>query len=141
MHRIIERALADLPDEALDWSPGPEMNSLGVLLAHTFGSERYWIGEVAGGEPSGRVREEEFRTASVSVTEFQQRSQEVLAHSQSVLARLTPVDLEIRRGETLSSRPEGVTAAWAVLHALEHVAIHAGHIELTRQLWQQRHQA
>jgi uncharacterized damage-inducible protein DinB len=138
MHRIIERSLADLSDEALDWSPGPEMNALGVLLAHTFGSERYWIGDVAGGEPSGRVREEEFKTAGVSAAEFMRRSQETLAHSQSVLARLTPQELARHSAERRSGGQEAVTGAWAILHALEHVAIHAGHIELTRQLWQQK---
>lgn len=53
VHRIIEEAVADLPDEAMDWVPAPNLNSLGVLLAHTLASERYWIGDVAGEDPSG----------------------------------------------------------------------------------------
>lgn len=29
------------------------------------------------------------------------------------------------------------TAAWAILHALEHTALHTGQIQLARQLWEQ----
>ena len=28
--------------------------------------------------------------------------------------------------------------AWALLHALEHTAIHLGHMQIMRQLWEQR---
>jgi hypothetical protein len=72
----------------------------------------------------------------VSAVEFIRRSQDVLAHSQSVLARLTPQELAKRSEQPLFGRQEGVTATWAILHALEHVAIHAGHMEITRQFWQ-----
>lgn len=67
LHSAIEKAISDLPDEALDWSPGPGMNSLGVLLAHTLGAERFWIGDVTGGEPSDRVRADEFTTTDKAV--------------------------------------------------------------------------
>ena len=67
LHQSIINAINGLPDEALDWSPGPGMNTLGVLLSHTLGAERFWIGDIAGGEPSGRVRSDEFVTTSKSV--------------------------------------------------------------------------
>lgn len=138
VHNIIEKAVADLPDEALDWAPGPDLNSLGVLLAHTFASERYWVGDVAGNDPSGRVRDEEFVTSGVSVAEFLSRSQIVLAHSQAVLRRLSSTELGDSRPKPDGNRT--VTVAWAILHALEHAALHAGHIEITRQLWDQHAQ-
>jgi uncharacterized damage-inducible protein DinB len=136
MHKVIETSIAGLPDDALDWVPGRDMNSMAVLLAHTLGAERYWIGDVAGGEPSGRVREAEFETTGISTAEFIRRSRDVLAHSQSVLGRMSAEDLgELR--VALSSGKQ-VTSAWAILHALEHTALHAGHLEITRQLWEQR---
>lgn len=129
----IERAITGLPDAALDWSPGQDMNTLGVLVAHTLGATRFWVGDVAGGEPSGRVRETEFKTAGVMAPEWIDRIHETLAHSQEVLARLSPAELNDVRIVPNSSRE--VTIAWAILHALEHAALHAGHIEITRQLW------
>ena len=136
VHQIIEEAVAGLPAEAIDWTPGPNLNSLGVLLAHTLASERYWIGDVAGRDPSGRARDDEFVTQGVTAAEFLSRSQVILAHSQAVLKRLSLTELGDSR-----PRPDGdrtVTVAWAILHALEHAALHAGHIEITRQLWDRR---
>lgn len=133
MHRSLEKAIAGLPDGALDWSPGLEMNSLGVLMAHTLGATRFWIGDVAGGDPSGRVREAEFMTAGVSAAELIAHSHEALTHSQSVLSRLLLADLNAIRKVPGSDRE--VTGAWAILHALDHMALHVGHMEITRQLW------
>jgi hypothetical protein len=31
-----------------------------------------------------------------------------------------------------------VSVSWALLHALDHVATHVGHIQITVQLWHQR---
>lgn len=136
MHRAIEKALDGLPDEALDWTPGPEMNSLAVLLAHTLGAERYWIGDVAGLEPSSRDRSAEFVTRGRSVASFVAQSQDVLSHSRAVLSRLSLATLA--EGRTAPLFGQQVSTGWAVFHALEHTALHAGHIEITRQLWDQR---
>lgn len=46
VHQEIEATVDGLPLEAMDWIPGPEMNSLGVLLAHVAGSEKHWFGDV-----------------------------------------------------------------------------------------------
>nr|MBC8492461.1 DUF1572 family protein [Chloroflexota bacterium] len=39
LHADIERTIAGLPQAALDWAPGPEMNSLAVLAVHVAGAE------------------------------------------------------------------------------------------------------
>ena len=136
IHQSLEKAIAGLPDEALDWSPGPGMNSMGVVMAHALGAERFWIGDVAGSEPSDRVRDAEFVASGVAVSAYVARSREVLAHSQTVLSRLSPAELNDKRIVSPVGREESL--AWAVLHALEHSALHTGHIEITRQLWDQR---
>jgi uncharacterized damage-inducible protein DinB len=135
LHAQMSRALAGLPPAALDWAPGPEMNSLAVLATHTAGSERFWIGDVAGEEPSDRVRAAEFEATGVSVGSLQVLLNSALAHSQKVLQRLRLEEMgEMRR------LPDGseVSVGWALLHALEHTGVHTGHIELPRQLWDQR---
>ena len=60
-HHEILQALGGLPPAALDWTPGPEMNSISVLIFHLTGAERYWIGDVAAQDPRERDREAEFR--------------------------------------------------------------------------------
>lgn len=135
LHEQMREALSGLPVEALNWVPGPEMNSLAVLAAHTAGAERYWIGDIAGQEPSGRVRSAEFEANAASVDDLLSLLDNSLAHSRSVLARLRLDEL----GET-RTLPDGrsCSVGWAILHALEHTGVHTGHIELTRQLWDLR---
>jgi uncharacterized damage-inducible protein DinB len=136
LYEAVEKAVADLPAEALDWKPGPDMNSIGVILAHMAGAWRYWVGDVAGDSPSGRVRAEEFETHGVEASEMLGRLRAALDASREVLGRLEPSRLgEVR---TAGMFNEERTVGWAIFHALEHTALHTGHIQLTRQLWDQR---
>jgi uncharacterized damage-inducible protein DinB len=137
LHADMEHTLDGLPPEALDWSPGPDMNSLSVLATHVAGSERYWIGDVAGGEPSGRDREAEFRAKSLTAKALAARLAKTLAHSQAVLERLTLHDLELQRPSSMHDN-RAFSVGWALAHALEHTAQHLGQMQLTRQLWEQR---
>jgi hypothetical protein len=111
------------------------MNSLAVLAAHVAGSEQYWVGEVAGGDPAHRDRPAEFRTQGVDGSALVAGLDAALAHSQATLEKLTLPDLEALR--QAGDRGE-VTVAWALFHNLEHIGIHLGQMQLTRQLWEQR---
>ncbi len=136
LHADVQRTIDGLPQDALDWSPGADMNSLAVLAVHVAGAERYWIGDVAGQEPSGRDRAAEFRTKNVDVSELTARLDAALTHSRGVLDRLILADLEAKRTAPRDGKEYGVT--WALAHALEHTAIHLGHMQIVRQLWDQR---
>lgn len=134
-HQSLKLALASLPQEALDWVPGEEMNSLAVLAAHIAGAERFLVCEVALGEPSGRMREQEFATQGQDAGALiagLDRSFELVT---AALERLTLFDLSAQR--THPRRSTQVTVGWALLHALEHTAEHVGQVQLTRQLWEQ----
>jgi uncharacterized damage-inducible protein DinB len=135
LHAEIQQIIADLSPEALDWTPGPEMNSLGVLVAHVAGSERYWIGTVVGDAPLERDRDAEFRTHGLDGVTLAAQLDAVLDHSRTILESLTLSELETRRNAPRDDQE--YTVAWAILHALEHTALHAGQIQLTHQLWVQ----
>ena len=134
-HNDILSSLQGLPPEALDWSPGPAMNSLTVLVFHLSGSERYWIGDVAMGEFSGRNREAEFAARGVEPEVLRKRLDDSLDYARGALERLTLQHLGQERIAPSGGRK--VTVAWALLHALDHASVHLGHIQLTRQLWEQ----
>lgn len=135
LHADMRKVLAGLPLTALDWLPGAEMNSLAVLATHVAGSERYWVGEVAGSDPAHRDRPTEFHIYGLNEVELTARLDATLAHSRMVLEKLTMSDLELRR--TAGDRGE-VTVAWALFHNLQHVGTHLGQMQLTRQLWEQQ---
>ncbi len=138
IHLDYQRALSGLPPDALDWTPGPDMNSITVLATHTAESQRYWIGEVVGGESANRDRDAEFRARGQDSAALIRRMEEVLAHSRAVLERLTLADLEQPR--TSPHRDHDFNVAWALDHTLVHVAQHLGHIEVTRQFWEMKRQ-
>jgi len=134
-HDEIRKALKDLPAEVLNWTPGPEMNSLNVMVVHLIGAERYWIGDVIAGEPSGRNRDAEFKVEGLSENDLVQKLSEVEAYIQEVLETLTVQALDEKRISPRNGRE--VTAGWVLCHALKHTALHVGHIQITRQLWEQ----
>jgi uncharacterized damage-inducible protein DinB len=137
LHDQLGRTIEGLPQAALDWSPGPDMNSLSVLIAHTAGAERYLIGDVVGRDPSGRDRDAEFRARGLDAATLSAQLDAALEHSRAVLEHLTLPDLEARR--VMPRRDDRqVTVAWALGHALEHAALHLGHAQIVRQLWDQR---
>jgi uncharacterized damage-inducible protein DinB len=134
-HRQVKAALSGCSVEALDWIPGEEIPSLGVLAAHLAGAERYWIGDVAGQDSSGRDRDDEFRTRDVEVDELFTRLDASLDYARRFCAGLSLADLALER--TTPSGERQITLGWALLHALEHTALHLGHIQIVRQLWDQ----
>lgn len=135
-HNDFHKALDGLPPEALDWVPGPEMNSISVLVYHLTGAERYWIGDVALGEPSNRDRSAEFKVREVGMDALRQRLDDTLSYASAALEKLTLQDLEATRTSPRDGRT--FTVAWALLHALDHSNQHLGHVQIMRQLWEQR---
>ncbi len=135
-HDEIRNAIKGLSPEALDWMPGPEVNSLSVLVTHLTGAERYWIGDVVAGEPKERDREAEFRVKELSEEQLIQRLSDNEAYFQKALEPLALQELEASRISPRNGR--SVTVGWALCHVLKHTALHLGHMQITRQLWEQR---
>jgi uncharacterized damage-inducible protein DinB len=136
LHNEFTAAFSGLPQEALDWVPGQEMNSLVVLVVHVTAAERYWVGTVALSDPAPRDRDAEFRARGLSETELIERLAESRVYITMGLERITTSDFGIMR---LSPRhQEEYSVGWALLHALEHTGLHLGHAQITRQLWEQR---
>ena len=121
----IERCLEVLSDEDVWWRANEGSNSIGNLLLHLEGSTRTWIISVVGGSQSSRDRQQEFdERAQITRTELMARLRKTLADADEVLARLDAEALPERR----QSPWEEVTVFWAVYHAVEHFAMHAGQI-------------
>ena len=121
----IERCLEALTDEDVWWRAGDGSNSIGNLLLHLNGSTRGWIVDVVGGSYSPRDRQREFdEREQIPRAELIARLRQTLAEADEVLARLDPEALLERR----QTPWEEVTVLWAVYHAIEHFAMHAGQI-------------
>lgn len=134
----IKQTLDGLSNEALDWSPGPEMNSISVLATHSTGALRYWIGDVIMRESSDRDRPSEFRTRDMDAATLIARLDDVMAYVRDALPQVTVADLDSTR--PVPSSGETVTVAEALNHVLVHTATHLGHMQMVRHLWSQKHE-
>ena len=136
LHDDLIKTVEGLPAEALDFIPGKEMNPITVLVVHLLGAERYWVG-VALDEASDRNREAEFKTTGLTADDLIGRINAQEDYIRNALGRLSLADLGSMH---ISPRnKKSMSAGWCILHALEHSALHLGHAQIGRQLWEQRH--
>jgi uncharacterized damage-inducible protein DinB len=121
----LARCLEVLTDEDVWWRANEGSNSIGNLLLHLEGSTRTWIMNVAGDSHSPRDRQQEFdEREQIPRAELMARLKQTLVEADEVLARVEPEVLLERR----QTPWEDVTVLWAVYHAVEHFAMHAGQI-------------
>jgi Protein of unknown function (DUF664) len=108
---------------------GPETNAVAALIVHCCGVAEFWISHVALGRPSRRDRESEFsRTATVA---------ELHTMVDATLARVVEGLAAIDAGQTqpdctgrqFLEGGDGSDGA-IVLHVLEELYQHLGHIEI-----------
>jgi uncharacterized damage-inducible protein DinB len=136
LHEDCKSAIDGLSQDALDWKPSPRMNSIGVLIIHLIGAEQYWFGDFIMKEPSGRNRDQEFQSNGLDSLELSRRLDDALAYIQKALDTLTIQDLKEIRVSPRDGRE--FTIGWAKLHVLKHTALHLGHVEVTRHMWEMR---
>ena len=146
---VLQRSFADirlcvegLTTEALDWHPGgDDTNSIAVLATHSLHSTRSWL-SVALGEPlPERDRDSEFRVSALDAESLLRLLDDISRDCLALVSKDGAVDWSALRRTHPRPRagaPEQVPAAWALLHALEHLREHVGQISLTRQLWEAR---
>ena len=75
LHEDYRRYLGGLTIAELDWSPGPEMNSLCVLAVHVTAAERFWVGAAVDAMVE-RDRSAEFRASGYELSLLQSRFSE-----------------------------------------------------------------
>jgi uncharacterized damage-inducible protein DinB len=141
MQRLRDDALRDfeqLPQEAMDWVPGPEMNSFCALVVHMTSAARYWIGDVAGGLSEGRNRDEEFRAEGLDKEQLICSIDDTYEYVQEIVAKLTLEDLATPRIAHIIDQE--VTVGFALAKGLMHTGLHVGHIQIQRQWWENQKQ-
>lgn len=137
VHKEARKVLEGLPAQALNWTPLPQgTNSLAVLTAHMCGSEGVWIRQALTGQEVKRDREAEFRTRASSADELLALLEKAEADARSVLEATKPAALK-EVVELMGGRFR-LPKRGCILHAIEHLTQHLGHMQLTRQLWESR---
>lgn len=129
--------LSGLDEAQLNWRPpvsdGAEehANSLYVLAAHTLGMIEEAMLFMLGGEPGARDRAGEFAASGSSSRALEERWAGLRERIPAVLAKLDASALD----GTYQHSSRGALPGREVLYgAITHVAIHAGHADVTRDL-------
>jgi hypothetical protein len=143
----LETLLADLPAEALLWKPfdqspwqGPS-NSLGLIIAHAISSTvyllrvaEYTMGKREWSAVDGDEGRDEFGPANHDPAYLLARVRRTHDYARTFLSTLAPGDLDQRRPHP--RRADRIfTVRYNIQHAIEHLSLHIGHGQLTRQLW------
>jgi uncharacterized damage-inducible protein DinB len=139
-HDVIEQ-LRSVPEALLNQPLAlPETNTLFALATHLVGAGEAWVLVQAGGRAIPRDREAEFH-ATGTLAELVERYERWIADTHEVLESLPDEEME----RVVSARTTWFrhftrqpTVRDCLLHAVEHSALHQGHIQLTCQLL--RHQ-
>jgi hypothetical protein len=107
-----------------------------VFVTHLTGAERYWIGDVVAGQSSDRNRDAEFAAKGCGQDDLIRKMEISREYAGEVIRKIKYEDLSNR---CISPRDGSeITIGYALNYTLEHTAIHLGHIQIIRQLWEQR---
>ncbi len=131
-------ALDGLPDEVLNRPlPLPETNSLFALATHLAGAGEFWTLVLAGGREIPRDRAAEFHATGTGAA-LVARYERWIAELHAALDTFPEEALDRLADPPPPYRPwqgnEPMTIRACLLHAVEHSALHLGHIQLTRQM-------
>lgn len=136
LHREATAIVAPLGVDHVNRRVSGLQNTVGILLRHMAGSERYWVGEVVGGIPANRNRDAEFAGDRVDKAAVLAELDRAAATTRQVLAGLRAADLladvEVRRAQGMVREPRGQ----ALLHAAQHLAYHLGQLRILAKLAQ-----
>lgn len=133
VHDRIRELIRGLDQQALNWKPHPEANSIAVLVTHSLESEREMLAAVRGVKVA-RDRPSEFAVESGAA-----ELETLLNHADSWLdeqvAALKADDLTASRPRGNQSPRPGLVWLFQIYgHAREHLA----QMELTKQLYEAR---
>ena len=142
---LLEKAdshAASLSTDALNWQPlDADTNSVAALCAHMCGVVRWWVQQGLTGNDVGRQRDTEFvarvdANGNLSFWATSRPLSDVVSETRSIsreiLANLDPAALTQQSAvDTLGPRLN----RWALVHTIDELSQHIGHMELTIQLY------
>ena len=119
----------------------PETNTLFALATHLVGAGEFWVLSLAGGRTIERDRLAEFHTTG-TLAELVTRYERWIVGTHEVLDSLPDETMERIAQPPATFQPrdprQPMTVRDCLLHAVEHSALHQGHIQLTCQLLRQQ---
>lgn len=138
---MLKEAIAGLPDEAFDWTPAPNTNSLTVLTRHSLAACRFFFGAVSG-EPGSIAeyrkgdRAEAFRAQGGTATTLTAAIDAGVRDLAVILAPGAESHLAAMIGWPAEAPDVPTrTGAEILVNGIGHLREHVGQAQLMRDLW------
>lgn len=137
-HYNMVQLVADLPPDALTWQPGPDMGTLAGIVRHTLYCERYAFLAATGADRSyDEATSRGLWQATDDADALVRQITEADAEMKAALPSLTVADLGTRI--VAWGGPGQEMAGVLIADVATHSAMHWGHMQMTRQLWEAAH--
>ena len=135
----LRAAIEGLPPDALNWRPaGGDTSSIAAIANHALTSTRQWLCVAVDAPLPERDRPTEFEYTARDAGELLALTDGLFEDCVSLVDKSRDVDWGALRKHWDPGRDIELFAAWALLHAVEHLREHVGQMALTRQLWDAR---
>jgi uncharacterized damage-inducible protein DinB len=127
MHDVVDR----LDDETVNRAPFPRTNSVAALVVHCCGVGEFWLGHVGLGRASDRDRDSEF-VATATRAELHARLDAAAGGIVGDVEALERGDASpVNAGGRQFLQDGDETDASLVVHVIEELHQHLGHMQLT----------
>lgn len=136
----LRTAVTDLPAGALNWRPAADTNSMTVIVTHAMHSTRLWLTIAMGLPLPERDRDSEFRSIEEDPTSLIHLVDSLTTDCLTALQLADAIDwsrMRATHGRGCDA-PHAVPAAYALIHATEHLRGHVDQATLMRSLWEAR---
>jgi uncharacterized damage-inducible protein DinB len=129
---VAEKAIVQMPDEALNHVPSPEGNSVAMIVRHVSGNlvSRFTNFLTEDGEKPDRDREAEFAERPYTRAEIDDMLREGFAALDAALDTVTDDDV----ARTVTIRGQRMTVHAALARSLAHITNHIGQIILLAKM-------
>jgi hypothetical protein len=125
--------IRDLPDDALTWRPGPAMSSLAGLVRHVMDDETQFVRSVAGMPNGWPGSNGKWMDAAGTAAELVA----LIADGDALLKAVYP---GLSAAQMRLPHPAiGTPIGQELVQAADHCAMHYGHMQITRHLYELAH--
>jgi hypothetical protein len=135
----IRQLVEPMTAKQANWkAPFGEMNSVWALAEHAMGNARAWIIGIAAGNNIGRDRPGEFASSGEHISTLLSKIDRITTDVVQALSGIDPGRLDIRLTPAQElwgeGPPQDISVRDAIVQVIEHLSLHLGHMQVTRDL-------
>jgi hypothetical protein len=134
-HRQLREEIQGLDTAALNWTPGPEFSSIGVIVTHALGAEAEMLRNLLT-IPTQRDRNSEFTAQVHQLNDLEKLIDNAETDWRTLAPRIE--ESELRAQIPRPNKPIPQSGFFWLMRNYGHLREHIAQIQMTKQLYQTR---